>query len=111
MKIEKEKAREALKRIWMDDYPLGNEGMVKLKADYDFIEKYINYLEKEKDKVIKLLAYLDFWFGVDEQDIDIEGLDDTYKQAKKKISTVKKIVVILAILFLCGSFFLLGRTW
>lgn len=73
-------------------------------------EIYKDY-KKEKDNVIKLKEYLNFWFGVDNQDIDIAGLDDTYKQAKKKISTVKKIVVTLAILFLCGSFFLLGRMW
>ena len=73
-------------------------------------EIYKDY-KKEKDNVIKLKEYLNFWFGVDNQDIDLEGLDDTYKQAKKKISLIKKIVVILAILFLCGSFFLLGRMW
>lgn len=73
-------------------------------------EIYENYL-KEKEKVVKLLGYLDFWFGIDEKDIDIEGLDNTYREAKKKISTIKKIFITLAIFFLCGSCFLLGRMW
>lgn len=73
-------------------------------------EIYADY-KKEKANVIKLLAYLDFWFGVGDEGADIDGLDETYKLANKKISLVKKIVITLAILFLCGSCFLLGRMW
>ena len=73
-------------------------------------EIYLDY-KKEKENVVKLLGYLDFWFGIDEKDIDIEGLDNTYREIKKKISTIKKIFITLAILFLCGSCFLLGRVW
>lgn len=73
-------------------------------------EIYEDYL-KEKEKVTRLLGFLGFWFGVDEEEVDIDDLDETYKEVKKKISLVKKIVIALAILFLCGSFFLLGRMW
>ena len=34
-------------------------------------EIYADY-KKEKDNVIKLKEYLNFWFGVDNQDIDLE---------------------------------------
>lgn len=68
-------------------------------------EIYEDY-KKEKAENILLKKYLKFWLGTN--DIEISEIDRIFRKTKKRIILIKKICIVLAIIFLCVSCYLLG---
>ena len=68
-------------------------------------EIYEDY-KKEKAENILLKKYLKFWLGTN--DVEINEIDRIFKKTKKRIILIKKICIVLAIIFLCISCYLLG---
>ena len=68
-------------------------------------EIYEDY-KKEKAENIQLKKYLKFWLGTN--DIEINEIDRIFRKTKKRIILIKKICIVLAIIFLCLSCYLLG---
>ena len=73
-------------------------------------EIYEDY-KKEKAENIQLKKYLKFWLGTNDYDADISEIDELFKKTKKRVILIKKICMVLAIIFLCGSCYLLGLMW
>lgn len=57
---------------------------------------------------IQLKKYLKFWLGTNDYDIDINEIDELFRKTKKRTILIKKICIVLAIIFLCASCYLLG---
>lgn len=57
---------------------------------------------------IQLKKYLKFWLGTNDYDIEINEIDRIFRKTKKRIILIKKICIVLAIIFLCASCYLLG---
>lgn len=57
---------------------------------------------------IQLKKYLKFWLGTNDYDIEISEIDRIFRKTKKRIILIKKICIVLAIIFLCVSCYLLG---
>ena len=70
-------------------------------------EIYEDY-KKEKAENILLKKYLKFWLGTNDYDIEINEIDRIFRKTKKRIILIKKICIVLAIIFLCVSCYLLG---
>ena len=73
-------------------------------------EIYEDY-KKEKAENIQLKKYLKFWLGTNDYDTDINEIDELFKKTKKRAILIKKICILLSIIFLCVSCYLLGRMW
>ena len=70
-------------------------------------EIYEDY-KKEKAENIQLKKYLKFWLGTNDYDADINEIDELFKKIKKQAILIKKICIVLAIIFLCASCDFLG---
>ena len=70
-------------------------------------EIYEDY-KKEKAENILLKKYLKFWLGTNDYDIEKNEIDRIFRKTKKRIILIKKICIVLAIIFLCVSCYLLG---
>lgn len=57
---------------------------------------------------IKLRKYLNFWIGIDDENLDLKEVEKKFNNQKKKLIIMKKIFISLSILFLCGSCYILG---
>ena len=73
-------------------------------------EIYEDY-KKEKAENIQLKKYLKFWLGTNDYDIEINEIDRIFRKTKKRIILIKKICIVLAIIFLCVSCYVLGLMW
>ena len=60
---------------------------------------------------IQLKKYLKFWLGTNDYDIEINEIDRIFRKTKKRIILIKKICIVLVIIFLCVSCYLLGLMW
>lgn len=70
-------------------------------------EIYEDY-KKYKTENLKLRKYLKFWLLINDDDIDIDKIDELFKKTKKRTILIRNICIVLAIIFLCGSFYILG---
>ena len=57
---------------------------------------------------IKLRKYLNFWIGIDDENLDLKEVEKKFNNQKKKLIIMKKIFISLAMLFLCASCYILG---
>ncbi|MGM9879466.1 MAG: hypothetical protein ACI31R_05545 [Bacilli bacterium] len=57
---------------------------------------------------IKLRKYLNFWIGIDDENLDLKEVEKKFNNQKNKLIIMKKIFISLAILFLCASCYILG---
>lgn len=57
---------------------------------------------------IQLKKYLKFWLETNDYDIEISEIDRIFRKTKKRIILIKKICIVLAVIFLCASCYLLG---
>lgn len=69
----------------------------------------VNKTKKELyQENIKLRKYLNFWIGIDDDNLDLKEVEKKFNNQKKKLIIMKKIFISLAILFLCASCYILG---
>lgn len=69
----------------------------------------MNKTKKELyEENIKLREYLNFWLGITDKELDIKKIETEFNKQKKKLKIIKKICIVLAIIFLCASCYLLG---
>lgn len=69
----------------------------------------VNKTKKELyQENIKLRKYLNFWIGIDDENLDLKEVEKKFNNQKKKLIIMKKIFISLAILFLCASCYILG---
>lgn len=57
---------------------------------------------------IKLRNYLNFWLGVTDEDLDLEEIEIQFTKQKNKLKMIKKIIISVAIIFLCLSCYIVG---
>lgn len=57
---------------------------------------------------IKLRKYLNFWIGIDDENLDLKEVEKKFNNQKNKLIIMKKIFISLSILFLCASCYILG---
>lgn len=57
---------------------------------------------------IKLRNYLNFWLGINDDDLDIETIEFEFINKKNKLRTIKKVIISLTIIFLCLSCYIVG---
>lgn len=69
----------------------------------------MNKTKKELyEENIKLREYLNFWLGITDKELDIKKIEIEFKKQKKKLKIIKKICIVITIIFLCASCYLLG---
>ena len=57
---------------------------------------------------IRLRNYLNFWLGINDDDLDIETIEFEFINKKNKLRTIKKVIISLTIIFLCLSCYIVG---
>lgn len=60
---------------------------------------------------IKLRRYLNFWLETTDEDLDLKEVEIQFNKQKKKLKTIKKIILSGAIIFLCLSCYIVGLMW
>lgn len=57
---------------------------------------------------IRLRNYLNFWLGINDDDLDIETIEFEFINKKNKLRTIKKVIISITIIFLCLSCYIVG---
>lgn len=57
---------------------------------------------------IRLRNYLNFWLGINDDDLDIKEVEIEFNKRKNKLKMIKKIIISVTIIFLCLSCYIVG---
>ena len=48
---------------------------------------------------IKLRKYLNFWIGIDDENLDLKEVEKKFNNQKKKLIIMKKLFILIIIIF------------